>query len=90
LRIADMQHPQIRNQALAAVHHLDGGHIVLVPRHAERILKTGVHEIGKQEGGAALLEGSEQVVNISTLAKGVYFLKIGTDRATVMRKIVVE
>ena len=36
------------------------------------------------------LEGSEQVVNISTLAKGVYFLKIGTDRATVMRKIVVE
>ncbi|MBQ6666523.1 MAG: T9SS type A sorting domain-containing protein [Bacteroidales bacterium] len=28
--------------------------------------------------------------NISTLAKGVYFLKIGTDRATVMRKIVVE
>ena len=36
------------------------------------------------------LEGSEQVVNISTLAKGVYFLKIGTDRATIMRKIVVE
>lgn len=36
------------------------------------------------------LEGSEQVVNISTLAKGVYFLKIGTDRASVMRKIVVE
>ncbi|MCR5191137.1 MAG: T9SS type A sorting domain-containing protein [Bacteroidales bacterium] len=27
---------------------------------------------------------------ISTLAKGVYFLKIGTDRATIMRKIVVE
>ncbi len=36
------------------------------------------------------LEGSEQVVNISTLAKGVYFLRIGTDRTTVMRKIVVE
>ena len=36
------------------------------------------------------LEGSEQVVNIATLAKGVYFLKIGTDRDTVMRKIVVE
>ncbi len=36
------------------------------------------------------LEGSEQVVNISSLAKGVYFLKIGTDRATVVRKIVVE
>jgi hypothetical protein len=36
------------------------------------------------------LEGSEQVVNISTLAKGVYFLKIETDRATVVRKIVVE
>ena len=36
------------------------------------------------------LEGSEQVVNIATLAKGVYFLRIGTDRTTVMRKIVVE
>ena len=36
------------------------------------------------------LEGSEQVVNIATLAKGVYFLRIGTDRATVVRKIVVE
>ncbi len=35
--------------------------------------------------GAALL-----FFNISTLAKGVYFLKIGTDRATVVRKIVVE
>ena len=36
------------------------------------------------------LAGSEQIVNISTLAKGVYFLKIGTDRTTVIRKIVVE
>ncbi len=29
-------------------------------------------------------------VNTDTLAKGVYFLKIETDRATVVRKIVVE
>ena len=33
------------------------------------------------------LDGSEQVVNISTLAKGVYFLKIQTGHGTVMRKI---
>ena len=46
-------------------------------------------EVNAQRFSNGLVVG-EQVVNISSLAKGVYFLKIETDRATVMRKIVVE
>lgn len=68
---------------------LEGGQIWL--RDAQGTLRSlQVFNAIGQEVLRQSLEGSEQVVNISTLAKGVYFLKIGTDRASVMRKIVVE
>ena len=52
---------------------------------AVRIFNSLGQEVVKQE-----LDGNAQIIDVSTLARGLYYLRIETERTAVMRKIVVE